>query len=57
MCKKKVAGVALVVTAMILLTLGIVLGLLLPNLAQKAVKGRTCVDSKDSPGYKTWVST
>ncbi len=56
MCSKKVAGIALLVTGVILVALGVIIGLLLPNKAQKTVEDNACVDSKDSPGYKRWVS-
>ena len=56
MCSKKVAGIALVVTGATLIVIGIIVGVLLPNVAQKATEGQTCVNNEDSPGYKRWVS-
>ncbi|KAL9953295.1 hypothetical protein ACROYT_G040691 [Oculina patagonica] len=44
----------MLVTGVILVALGVIIGLLLPNKAQKTVEDNACVDSKDSPGYKRW---
>lgn len=56
MCSKKVAGVALLITGLVLVILGVIIGLLLPNAAQKKIEESVCVNGKDSPGYERWVS-
>lgn len=56
MCSKKVAGIALTATGVILIVVGVIVGVLLTNMAQKAIEDSTCVNSKDSSGYKRWVS-
>ena len=56
MCSKKTSGIALLVTGFILVALGVIIGLMLPNKAQTTVEDNVCVDSKDSPGYDRWVS-
>ena len=56
MCSKKVTGVALAATGVILIVVGVIVGVLLTNMAQKAVEDTTCVNNKDSSGYKIWVS-
>lgn len=55
MCSKKAAGIALLITGVILVAIGVIIGLLLPSKAQKTVEESTCVNSKDSSGYKRWV--
>lgn len=54
MCSKKVAGVALLITGLVLVILGVIIGLLLPNAAQKKIEESVCVNGKDSPGYERW---
>ena len=56
MCNKKTSGIALLVIGFILVALGVIIGLILPNKAQTTVEDNVCVDSKDSPGYDRWVS-
>ena len=56
MCSKKVAGVALVITGVVFIAIDIIVGLVLPNAAHKAVEDSTCVNSKESSGYERWVS-
>lgn len=56
MCSKKVAGVALLITGLVLVIIGVIIGLLLPNAAQKKIEESVCVNGKDSPGYERWVS-
>lgn len=56
MCTKKTSGIALLVIGFILVALGVIIGLILPNKAQTTVEDNVCVDSKDSPGYDRWVS-
>ena len=56
MCSKKVAGIALFLNGVILVALGVIIGLLLPNMTLEAIEDATCVNSKDSSGYKLWVS-
>jgi len=56
MCSKKTSGIALLVIGFILVALGVIIGLMLPNKAQTTVEDNVCVDSKDSPGYDRWVS-
>lgn len=55
MCSKKVAGIALVVNGVILIALGVIVGLLLPNMVLKTIEDLACVNSKESSGYKLWV--
>jgi len=54
MCSKKTSGIALLVIGFILVALGVIIGLMLPNKAQTTVEDNVCVDSKDSPGYDRW---
>lgn len=56
MCSKKVAGVALLITGLVLVIIGVIIGLLLPNAAQKKIEESVCVNGKDNPGYERWVS-
>lgn len=56
MCTKKTSGIALLVIGFVLVALGVIIGLILPNKAQTTVEDNVCVDSKDSPGYGRWVS-
>jgi len=55
MCSKKAGGITLLVIGFILVALGVIIGLVLPNKAQTTVEDNVCVDSKDSPGYDRWV--
>ena len=55
MCSKKTSGIALLVVGFILVALGVIIGLMLPNKVQTTVEDNVCVDSKDSPGYDRWV--
>ena len=57
MCSKKIFGIALVVNGVILVALGVILGLLLQNMMLKTIEDSVCVNSKDSSGYKLWVSS
>lgn len=54
MCSKKVAGVALLITGLVLVIIGVIIGLLLPNAAQKKIEESVCVNGKGSPGYERW---
>ena len=56
MCRKKVAGIAMVVNGVILVALGVIIGLLLPNSILNTIEDSVCVNSKDNSGYKRWVS-
>ena len=56
MCNKKAAGIASVITGVVLVVVGIIVGLVLPNTVQKAIEEEVCVNNKESPGYKRWVS-
>lgn len=56
MCSKKTSGIALLVIGFILVALGVIIGLMLPNKRQTTVEDNVCVDSKDSRGYDRWVS-
>lgn len=56
MCSKKTTGIALLVIGFILVALGVIIGLILPNKGQKTIEDSVCVNSKDSSGYERWVS-
>ena len=56
MCNKKAAGIASVITGVVLVVVGIIVGLVLPNTVQKAIEDEVCVNNKESSGYKRWVS-
>jgi len=54
MCNKKAAGIASVITGVVLVIVGIIVGLVLPNTVQKAIEEEVCVNNQESPGYKRW---
>ena len=57
MCSKKVAGIIAVIIGVVLVVIGITLGVVLTNMIQKAIEEEVCVNNKESPGYKRWVSS
>jgi len=53
---KKVASVSLLITGLLIVIPGVIIGIMLQNAAEENNKELVCVNSKESPGYERWVS-
>ena len=49
---KKVASVSLLITGLLIVILGVIIGIMLQNAAEVNNEELVCVNSKESPGYE-----